>query len=99
MGSLTDLFIPASMFRVYPYVGFVENKPKFVPHQLEVKTIVEADLETFLKNKIINKKNFITSYGNLSAPYYSYQGYEIWGATAMLISEFISLFKTKAHHN
>ncbi|MEO5569398.1 MAG: CoA pyrophosphatase [Bacteroidia bacterium] len=95
LGTLTDLFIPASNFRVFPHVGFIENKPKFTPHEAEVKTVVEADLETFLKNKITGKKNFITSYGQLPAPYYLYQGYEIWGATAMLISEFVTMFKSK----
>ncbi|MEP7171119.1 MAG: CoA pyrophosphatase [Bacteroidota bacterium] len=93
LGSLTDLFIPASKFRVYPHVGYIENKPQFIPHQLEVKSIVEALLETFLEKKIINKKIFITKYGQLPAPYYLYKEYEIWGATAMLISEFISMFK------
>jgi 8-oxo-dGTP pyrophosphatase MutT (NUDIX family) len=93
LGILTDLFIPASKFRVYPYIGYIENKPMFVPHQLEVKSVVEADLEIFLKNETIHKKEFITSYGRLPAPYYLYNGYEIWGATAMLISEFIAMFK------
>jgi 8-oxo-dGTP pyrophosphatase MutT (NUDIX family) len=93
LGTLTDLFIPASKFRVYPHVGYIENRPEFVPHQLEVKGIIETDVEMFLEEKIIHKKNFITSYGQLPAPYYLYQGYEIWGATAMLISEFTHLFK------
>ncbi|HKR03270.1 MAG TPA: CoA pyrophosphatase [Bacteroidia bacterium] len=95
LGTLTDLFIPASKFRVYPHVGLIENKPDFVPHQLEVKSIVEADLGTFLEKNIIHKKNFKTSYGQLSAPYYLYHGYEIWGATAMLVSEFLTMFKQK----
>jgi 8-oxo-dGTP pyrophosphatase MutT (NUDIX family) len=93
LGLMTDLFIPASKFRVYPHVGYIENKPMFVPHPAEVKTIVEADLEPFLDNKITNRKNFITNYGQLPAPYYLYNGYEIWGATAMLISEFATMFK------
>lgn len=95
LGVLTDLFIPASKFRVYPYVGFIKNKPAFIPHQMEVKGIVEADLEIFLTKDIVHKKDFITSYGRMPAPYYLFEGYEIWGATAMLISEFLSLFKQK----
>ena len=95
LGILTDLFIPASKFRVYPHVGYIENKPMFVPNQSEVKAVVEADLETFLKNETMHKKKFLTSYGHLSAPYYLYNGYEIWGATAMLVSEFITMFKNK----
>ncbi|MFI5220382.1 MAG: NUDIX hydrolase [Bacteroidia bacterium] len=94
-GQLTDLFIPASKFRVYPHVGYILHTAEFVPNKNEVKKVIHADLKTFLSGKTKFEKEFITSYGKLPAPYFKYQDYEIWGATAMIISEFISLFKSE----
>lgn len=94
LGQMTDLFIPASKFRVFPHVGYVVNEPEFVPNKNEVKNIIHADLSLFLSGEIKFKKEFKTSYGKLPAPYFKYQDYEIWGATAMIISEFVSLFKS-----
>lgn len=93
LGQLTDLFVPPSKFRVHPFVGFINFRPQFIPNEMEVKKIIEPDLETFLNDKIKFKKEFTTSYGKLPASYFKYEEYEIWGATAMIISEFIAMFK------
>jgi 8-oxo-dGTP pyrophosphatase MutT (NUDIX family) len=92
VGKLTDLFIPASRFRVFPHIGFMNYRPEFVPNIYEVKNVIEADLDVFLAPEIRFRKEFVTSYGQLPAPYFQYENYEIWGATAMIISEFIALF-------
>lgn len=92
LGQLTDLFIPASKFRVFPYVGFIKYEPKFVPNEIEIKSIIQTSMKSFLSDEIKFEKDFQTSYGKLAAPYFKYENHEIWGATAMIISEFISLF-------
>jgi 8-oxo-dGTP pyrophosphatase MutT (NUDIX family) len=92
LGPLSDLFIPVSKFRVYPYVGFTDHTPEFNINTFEVEKIIEADPEIFLMKKNRLQKEFKTTYGLLPAPYFKYNEYEIWGATAMIISEFIELF-------
>lgn len=92
LGQLTDLFIPASKFKVFPFVGYVNYRPDFIANEAEVKSIIETDIEILLKDEIKSKKEFVTIYGKLPAPYFKYNQHEIWGATAMMISEFTQLF-------
>lgn len=93
IGQLTDLFITASKFKVFPFVGYLNYRPDFVANEAEVKSIIETDIEILLNDEIKRKKEFVTIYGRLPAPYFKYDQYEIWGATAMMISEFAQLFK------
>jgi len=87
LGKLSDLYIPPSNFLVTPIVGCSQNKPDFVPDPSEVDEIIEADLavifdKNFLKNKIINVRGY-----EIEAPYFDINGYVVWGATAMMLSE------------
>ena len=93
LGTLSDLYIPASGYRVFPQVGFMEDHPVFKPNPSEVKNIIEAELKTFLAGGLVKKDTFKTSYGLHEAPYYDYKGYRVWGATSMILSEFICMLE------
>jgi 8-oxo-dGTP pyrophosphatase MutT (NUDIX family) len=90
LGELSSLFIPASNFLVYPFVGLVYYKPDFVMNQMEVKTMIPVRIAELLTMPV-NEKAFQTSYGLLNAPFYLLRSYTIWGATAMILSEFITM--------
>jgi 8-oxo-dGTP pyrophosphatase MutT (NUDIX family) len=87
LGELSSLFIPASNFLVYPFVGTVYYTPDFILNQMEVKTMIPVTIKDLL-NMPVSEKSFETSYGLLNAPYYHLKSYSIWGATAMILSEF-----------
>ena len=87
LGNLSDLYIPPSNYLVTPVVGYTENVPEFVPEKSEVDKIIEADLanifdETLINHKIINVRGI-----EIEAPYFDINGYVVWGATAMILSE------------
>jgi 8-oxo-dGTP pyrophosphatase MutT (NUDIX family) len=92
IGLLTRLFIPASKFLVIPHVGIIGHTPQFLPNPEEVKSIIQVDISE-LVSVVPGKKVFPTSYGNLEAPYYNIQGHSVWGATAMMLSEFREIIK------
>lgn len=95
IGQLSELYIPVSKYRVQPFVGFVHSKPQLNPNPEEVKSVIIADAGDFLNDSIVSRKEFKTSYGLLEAPYYAYGNFEIWGATSMILSEFIFLLKNE----
>ena len=94
-GCLTPLYIPASNFEVLPVVGILPERPVFVPDAVEVAAIIETDL-LHLSDKSIIKSTVWKGYKGyaLNAPYYELHGkYMLWGATAMMVAEFLALLE------
>ncbi len=93
IGRLTTLEIPVSNFEVHPFVGCMDKKPGFNPDPTEVEYLIETDLNALLNPDI--KKTKIMNIGGYSIelPYYDYKGNHIWGATAMMLSEFLEVLK------
>jgi len=91
--QLTELYIPPSDFLVYPYIGIYHGLPDFLPDESEVAEIVPIDLEAFLHAQPVTFERDFSGY-KVDIP-----GYEvgedayIWGATAMMLSEFGTLLE------
>lgn len=94
IGPLSTLYIPASNFLVNPFVGMVDFTPEFTPNPDEVKALLPATLNEILNFKV-DHMFFKTSYGNLNAPYYKFNEHNMWGATAMIVSEFREVIRRK----
>ncbi|HNR47963.1 MAG TPA: CoA pyrophosphatase [Bacteroidia bacterium] len=93
-GSLTPLYIPPSNFMVYPVVGFLNSDLEFSPNISEVKRILEIPLSSFFVPEIIDAHAKHTSVrGIVTSPAYCVGGVVIWGASAMILSEFLALFE------
>lgn len=92
IGKLTPLYIPVSNYCVQPVVGVLKSKPSFERNYKEVEEIFSVKLKTLMDPKCLIKENSI--YENeryIQAPYFHYNNLKIWGATAMILSEFIEL--------
>ncbi|MCH7409279.1 CoA pyrophosphatase [Belliella sp. DSM 111904] len=94
IGNLSDLFIPPSNFLVRPYLGFINQKPKFVPDPYEVDRIIQCQVNQLIDKKI-RKEGEIVVRGNykLQAPYFDIDSEMVWGATAMMLGEFMYLWE------
>ncbi|MCU4177410.1 NUDIX hydrolase [Carboxylicivirga sp. N1Y90] len=93
IGKLTSLYIPNSNFVVYPHVGISQNEPHYKANPREVETIIEVPLTELTNPKRI--KSFSRTINNVQvdAPFFHFDSFEIWGATAMILSEFIEVLK------
>lgn len=91
LGLLTELFIPPSNFYVQPVVGILPYRPDFYPDPREVEAVVEVDLETLLDETIVGDTQIEVRGMLIDAPFYQIQGYRVWGATAMMISELLMI--------
>ncbi len=90
IGKLSELYIPPSNFLVTPTVGFSDSVSSFHPQENEVDKVVEIPVEFFLDKNNINFKTEIKIFnGNVvHVPAYIYNEHVIWGATAIMLSEF-----------
>lgn len=88
LGRLTPLYIAPSDFEVHPFVGWYARTPEYVPQHSEVAEIIEAPLVDILdgnaRREEIWERNDIT----MQVPYFNIAGHKVWGATAMMLSEF-----------
>lgn len=93
IGELSTLFIPPTHFDVKPIVGVLQSKPSYIINPDEVEVVVEVPISQLVDSKNIKRKVFYTSTSGIdrTAPYYNVMGLEIWGATAMILSEFVEL--------
>ena len=92
--ALTPLYIPPSNFIVTPYLAYENFYPKFNPDSREVALHIEISIEELKKLKI-EKKLLRNEYRNdYLIPCYICKGHIIWGATAMILSEFKSLLSS-----
>ena len=93
IGSLTPLLIPITSFHVHQYVTYCEKLPQLKINPDEVEELIEVPISEFMKTENLKSKQFgITNSGRkIIAPYYDINGIEVWGATAMMISELTEL--------
>lgn len=89
IGQLSPIYIPPSRFWVQPVVGFVSEEPSFVPDAHEVEEILPTPAGIFQKEEIVKETTVTTSGGfRIRSKYYDIQNRIVWGATAMILSEF-----------
>ena len=91
LGSLTKLYIPISEFEVYPVVGFSNTRPNFKIDPHEVQYLIEAKLNDLLNLSIRMEKSYSDNNVTGIIPYFNLDGHEVWGATAMILNEFLTL--------
>lgn len=88
LGNLSELFIPPSNYLVQPFVGYVAERPDYVPDPVEVESIIELSVERLMQEETVQRGRVLLSSGVwIESPYYEVAGHMVWGATAMILSE------------
>lgn len=93
LGTLTNLYIPVSNYNVYPTVGFCNTEPKFTINKSEVEKMILLPLNNFIKLENIKSGKITVKNQEIETKFYKINDQIIWGATAMIISEFIEHIK------
>jgi 8-oxo-dGTP pyrophosphatase MutT (NUDIX family) len=92
IGQLTPLYIPVSNMQVVPIIGLMNSPPELHLNLQEVEYTIAANLMDFKNPEYTSVKTIRVLGLPISAPYYSVGGENVWGATAMIISEFTDLY-------
>lgn len=95
LGDLTDLYIVPSNFVVHPKVGFMPQRPSFVPDPVEVAEIIEVEVGKFLGEGVRDIHEFIVYGGHrIRTPGYAvHDRHIIWGGTSMILAEFLKIIE------
>lgn len=91
INTLTPLFIPVSNTIVTPVVGWMKAKPGFNHHPGEVVFLFDGDLERLLDPGTVKTMPMKIRGEMINVKYYDYDGNVIWGATAMMLHELLTI--------
>ena len=91
VGALTAIDIPVSGFRLHPIVGLSEARPAFAPAHGEVARILDVAIDDLTTPGCVAQTAREREGRRIDAPAFCLAGEEIWGATAMVLAEFLLL--------
>lgn len=87
IGQLTTIYVPPSDYLISPIVGSLAERPNWRPDPTEVAEIIEVPL-AMLFDDTLKASRDVERYGRpFHIRYYGLNGHEVWGATAILLSE------------
>jgi 8-oxo-dGTP pyrophosphatase MutT (NUDIX family) len=91
LGALTPLDIPVSGFRLHPIVAATDARPRLTPADAEVAHILEVPVHALL-----DAANFVRTARERDGvrymvPVFRVGGHDVWGATGMVLAEFLTL--------
>jgi 8-oxo-dGTP pyrophosphatase MutT (NUDIX family) len=91
LGELTPVHVLVSGFTLHPIVGISDRRPDFVAAPDEVEEILEVSLHDLRDASRIRQGTRIREGVAVEFPYFDLLGHQVWGATAMVLGEFICL--------
>ena len=91
LGELTPVHVIVSGFTLHPIVGITHSRPSFAPAAREVDTIVEVSVDDLKDASRIRQGTRTREGVAIEYPYFDLMGHQVWGATAMILGEFICL--------
>jgi len=93
IGRLSTLYVRISNFSIHPFIGWSSVVPSFHLDTNEVADIHIISVDDLLNPEILQDRKVETSHGLNEFPGFHLDDIFIWGATAMILSEFIEVYK------
>ena len=92
IGKLTETYIDVSNFNIHPYVAYLPYAPTYTIQESEVAKVIEFPVNALNDLSIRKVKNMkVRNFLLKDIPYFDFQDQVIWGATAMMMSEFAAM--------
>ncbi len=91
LGALTPLYIPVSNTNVTPFVGAYNQDPAFYLDKREVDFLIIASIGELLHPSCKQMEKWTLNGREMMVPFYKVKGNTIWGATAMMLCEFLAV--------
>ncbi|GAB4535798.1 MAG: CoA pyrophosphatase [Anaerolineae bacterium] len=97
IGRLSALYTPPSNYCIHPFVGHRPVAPTFSPDPVEVAEVLEVPLVTLLdpSNRKVEYWPDARFESPRRVPFFDIGGQVVWGATAMILSELVTLIENE----
>jgi 8-oxo-dGTP pyrophosphatase MutT (NUDIX family) len=89
--DLTPVFIPVTGFILHPFVAVARRALTFTPHEAEVARVLEVPLADLADPARQRAESRMIAGEPRRVPYFLVDGEKLWGATAMILAEFMTL--------
>jgi len=96
LGELTPVHVLVSGFTLHPVVGVTHARPSFMPAAHEVERVLEVSVADIQDASSIRHGTRTREGVAIEYPYFDLLGHQVWGATAMILGEFICLLDSDA---
>ncbi len=95
LGRLTDIYVPPSNFLISIFVGYLPFRPEYKIDEREVAEVIELRVQDFFNEDVIDEKEFHvpSTEKSVRALYYKVGNADVWGASAMVMTEFLDVLK------
>jgi 8-oxo-dGTP pyrophosphatase MutT (NUDIX family) len=93
LGELTPVHVLVSGFTLHPVVGVTDDRPSFSPAAHEVEEVLEVSIADLQDASRIRQGTRTREGLAIEYPYFDLLGHQVWGATAMILGEFICLLQ------
>lgn len=93
IGQLSDLYVSNSNNLVTPVIGFLGHRPEFNINPGEVEEVFAVELDSLLHKKNLTVENWNLHTYTYRVPYWDVHRVPLWGATAMMLSELLELYR------
>ncbi len=93
IGKLSELYVSHSNNLVTPVLGFTDGRPDFNINPAEVEEVFAIELHSLLHKKNITVENWDLHSYTYRVPYWDIHQVPLWGATAMMLNEFLDLYR------
>lgn len=95
LGSLSELFVPPSNTVIQPFVAAMFGKPELKINQSEVEEAFFIPLSKLMDDSYLKREDWTINGWTMEVPFWDiHPKTPLWGATAIMLSEFIEIFKT-----
>ena len=89
LGRLSPLYIPPTDYEVHPFVAWHLGRPLLARQPSEVAEILIVPLNYLLEPENQYEEPWEIRGFRVQVPYYLVDNHKVWGATAMMLSEFL----------
>lgn len=99
VGCLTQLYVSHSNNQVVPVVGYLTEAPELTLDPKEVEEAFSVELDSLLEKKNLTVEDWELRNYQYKVPYWDVHRVPLWGATAMMLNEFLELYREFKREN
>lgn len=93
IGRLTNLYVNHSNNQVTPIVGYLSDTPELSLDPREVEEAFSVELASLVHKKNLTVEDWELGSHSYKVPYWDVHRVPLWGATAMMLNEFLEIYR------